>query len=399
MLVAILASNASESMHANSPALNYGLLASPECTYHYMHQPSKELDCDPFGRELQLHCGFIGPLSPEFNLVWYSSNGLGGSETPQRLIHGKEDYTVNNIVLDMKTGHYVRSVSSVLRTGPIGDEHSGKCLWCQAEFSGIVHPLKSNALCIQSESRYVELDKCSDAVIVNTSLICADVTEDFMARLKKEASLDVSATVDMLTNSTHSTSGVPILVSSQQPIPSPSQIALKSISGGFVKPTSVDKRLPYSTSLHTNSMVTASIAPSITPVLTIKNVVPTTADMVITTTDTPQINVENMGETSGPGMGLMEENGTNPNAPSRSSLEGPLYVAIVICAVFVVIIVVLVSTIVCLLRKKCGCLEIWIRSHLLWKKTTATSIVAQSTFMLNVCYKSKSLCMIDVSLI
>ena len=103
-------------------------------------------------------------------------------------MHGKEDYTVNNIVLDMKTGHYIRSVSSVLRTGPIDDEHSGRCLWCQAEFGDIAHPLKSNALCIHDERRYAKLDKCSDAVLVNTSLICADVTDDFMNRLRKDPS-------------------------------------------------------------------------------------------------------------------------------------------------------------------------------------------------------------------
>ena len=341
-----------------------------------MHQPSQELDCNPYGRELQLHCGFIGPLSPEFNLGWYSSNAEDNSEPPQQLVHGKKDYTVNNIVLDMKTGHYIRSVSSVLRTGPIDDEHSGKCLWCQAEFGNIAHPLKSNALCIQDESRYAELDECSDAVLVNTSLICADVTEDFTRRLKKEASLrnersSTSAMADMLTSSTFTTRGVSTLMSSQEPIPSPSLSNSKS--------TSVYKQLPSSMSLHTNSMVTASAAFSVIPLPTVMAVVPTTGGAAVIPSDTPAISDDNLGKTQGPGAGLMDgENGTNPNAQPKPSLEGPLYAAIVICVIFVVIIVVLVGAIVCLMKKKCGCLTIWIRSHLLWKKTTASTIAAQS---------------------
>lgn len=348
-----------------------------------MHQPSQELECNPYGRELQLHCGFIGPLSPEFNLGWYSSNAEDSDEPPQQLVHGKEDYTVSNIVLDMKTGHYIRSVSSVLRTGPIDDEHSGRCLWCQAEFGDIAHPLKSNALCIQDESRYSELDECSDAVLVNTSLICADVTEDFMRRLRKEASLRnerSSAMADVLTESTLTTSGVSTLVGSQEPILSPSpSVVHNSTSSGITISTSVYKQLPSSMSLHTISMVTVSAAPSVIPVPTVMTVVPTTAGEAVTPTDTLAISDDNLGKTPGPGTGLMEEeNGTNPKTQSKSGLEGPLYAAIAICIVFVVIIVILVSTIVCLMKKKCGCLTIWIRSHLLWKKTTATTIAVQS---------------------
>lgn len=271
----------------------------------------------------------------------------------------------------MKTGHYIRSMSSVLRTGPIdAEKHSGKCLWCQAEFGDIAHPLKSNALCIQDENRYAELDECSDAVLVNTSLICADVSDDFMRRLKKEVSLRnerSSAMTGMFTT----TREVSTLVSSQEPVLSPSP----SISSATIS-TSVYKQLPSSMSLHTNSMVTASAALSVIPVPT---VVPTTGGAV-TPSDTPAISDDNnMGKTQGPGAGLMEEeNGTNPNTQPKPSLEGPLYAAIVVCVVFVVIIVVLVGTIVCLMRKKCGCLMIWIRSHLLWKKTTASTIAAQS---------------------
>lgn len=289
-------------------------------------------------------------------------------------MHGKEDYTVNNIVLDMKTGHYIRSVSSVLRTGPIDDEHSGRCLWCQAEFGDIAHPLKSNALCIHDERRYAKLDKCSDAVLVNTSLICADITDDFMNRLRKEASLRNER--DTLTNPTVTTRGVSTLVASQaEPIPSPSpSIEHNSVSTGITISSSVYKQLPSSMSLDTNSMVTSSIASIVIPTPT---VVPTTPGEMATPTDTPAISGDKSGKIPGPGAGLMEEeNSTNPNIQSKSNLEGPLYAAIAICVIFIVVIVVLVSAIVCLMKKKCGCLTLWIRSHLLWKKTTATTIAA-----------------------
>jgi hypothetical protein len=298
-------------------------------------------------------------------------------------VHGKEDYTINNIVLDMKTGHYMRSVSSVLRTGSIDDEHSGRCLWCQAEFGDIAHPLKSNAICIQDESRYAELDECSDTVLVNTSLICAEVNEDFTRWLRKrEASLRnerSSAMTDTLTNPTVTTHGVSTLVGSQESIPSPFPSVVSS--SGITISSSVYKQSPSSMSLDTNSMVTVSATP--TPI----TMAVTTAGETSTPTDTPAISISNennLGKTPGPGAGLMEEeNGTNPNIQSKSSLEGPLYAAIAICIVFVVIIVVLVSAIVCLMKKKCGCLTFWIRSHLLWKKTTATTIAAVQSKKLN----------------
>ena len=353
-----------------------------------MHQPSEKLECNPYGRELQLHCGFIGPLNPEFSLQWYSSNLEDSSEPPRQLMHGKEDYTVNNIVLDMKTGHYIRSVSSILRTGPIDEEHSGRCLWCQAEFGEIAHPRRSNALCIQDESRYAELDECSDAVLVNTSLICADVNEDFVRWLRKrEASLRnerSSAVADTLTNPTVTTHGESTVVGSQAPIPSPSpSIVYNRASGGITISSSVYKQLPSSMSLDTNSMVTVSAVLSATPTPTTMP----TAGETTTPTDIPAISISNknnLGRTPDPGAGLMEEeNGTNPNVQSKSSLEGPLYAAIAVCIVFIIVIVVLVSTIVCLMKKKCGCLTLWIRSHLLWKKTTATTIAAVQSKKLN----------------
>lgn len=336
-----------------------------------MHQPTPEIDCNPYGRELQLHCGFIGPLSPEFNLKWYSSSAKDASEPPLQLEH-VDDYTVNNIVLDVKTGHYVRSVSSVLLTGPIGEYHRGKCLWCQAEFNGIAHPLKSNALCIQDESRYLDLDKCTNAVIVNTSLICVNVTEEFMAQVqiaKNEGPLNIkrsTASEDTLTNQVLASA-----VTGSKPSaiePSPTMMHTSILSGT----ASAYKRLPSSFSLHMLSMVTKTIVLPVIPVTptpTIMNVESTAAGTLLTPTDTPKITTEEEEEDNN----KTSEEGLEFGVKSQAELEGPLYAAIVFCVVFVVIIVFLVAAIVCLSRRKCGCLVIWTRKIQFWKKHKATT--------------------------
>lgn len=337
-----------------------------------MHQPTPEIDCNPYGRELQLHCGFIGPLSPEFNLKWYSSSAGDTSEPPLQL-ENVDDYTVNNIVLGVKSGHYVRSVSSVLLTGPIREYHRGKCLWCQAEFNGIAHPLKSNALCIQDESRYLDLDKCSNAVIVNTSLVCANVTEEFMAQVRIEKN-EASSYIKRSTTSEGALVSLVLAsaVTDSKPSviePSPS-ITHTIIHAGTV---SGYKQLPFSlTSLYMLSMVTKTYtlpAISITPTPTIMNVESTAAGKLVTPTHTPEMETEAEGSKTSEG-GL---NFTESGVKSRTELEGPLYAAIAFCVMFVVIIVFLVAAIVCLSRKKCECLVLWTRSIQFWKKHKATT--------------------------
>ena len=320
-----------------------------------MHQPNPDLECNPYGRELQLHCGFIGPLSPEFNLEWYSSNATNSSEPPLKLPDA-DDYTVNNIVLDLKTGHYVRSVSSVLLTGQISNHHRGKCLWCQAEFQGIAHPLKSNALCIKDEEAYFEFDKCSDTVIVNTSLVCANVTAEFMARVEKH----------VLENDKRS-SAVDGTSTNQEPSvirPSPSAMQTTTLA----KSDGAYKHTPSSGILHTITMETAlSAIPAVSPTPTIM----TTSEPTATATSDPADVKEEDGRMSE--GGLSNQTGGNMESGSTDGLEGALYAAIVFCAVFVVVIVLLVVAIVCLSRNKCGCLVEWMRRHHFWKKSKVPS--------------------------
>lgn len=340
-----------------------------------MHQPSAELHCNPYGKELQLHCGLTGPLSPEFNLKWYSSNATDSSEAPLKLDHSK-DYMVNNIVLDWKTGHYVRSVSSALLTAPISEGHKDRCLWCQAEFDGIAYSLKSNVLCIKAESSYHRLDKCNDALIVNTSLVCANVTKDFFTQLEKHNVVSFDAkrsTVESTpTNPKLTTLGSTTRGSEQLTI-----VASPSISQtiGLAKTVSEHKQSPSLNSLHTISMETDSGAlpvVSVTPTPPIAIVVPTPAGSIATTTmDTPKIKTEGEGgDTSEGGL----NNTLDSNMKSQSGLEGPLYAAIVFCIVFVIVIVLLVVVIVCLSKRKCECFAALIRNIPFWKKTKDTSV-------------------------
>ena len=320
-----------------------------------MHQPNPDLDCNPYGRELQLHCGFIGPLSPEFNLQWYSSNATNKNEPPLKLQH-VDDYTVNNIVLDLKTGHYVRSVSSVLLTGQISNYHRGKCLWCQAEFQGIAHPLKSNALCIKDEEAYLNFDKCSDTVIVNTSLVCANVTAEFMAQVEKHVSDNDkrSSAVDGT-----STNQDPSVI---RPSPSAMQTTTHAKSDDAYKQT------PSLGNLHTISMETApSAIPSVSPTPPVMTASESTA---ATTTDPADVKKEDVKMSEG---GLSNQTGENLELGSTAGLEGALYAAIVFCVVFVVVIVLLVAAIVCLSKNKCGCLAEWMRKHHFWKKSKVPS--------------------------
>ena len=321
-----------------------------------MHQPNPDLDCNPYGRELQLHCGFIGPLSPEFNLEWYSSNAMDSNEPPLKLQHA-DNYTVNNIVLDLKTGHYVRSVSSVLLTGQISNYHRGKCLWCQAEFQGIAHPLKSNALCIKDEEAYFNFDKCSDTVVVNTSLVCANVTAEFMAKVKKHVSENDkrSSAADGT-----STNQEPSII---RPSPSAMQTTTLAKSDGAYKQT------PSLENLRTISMdTTPSAIPSVSPTPTIMTASESTATA---TTDPTEVRKDEDGEMSE--GGLSNQTGKGMESSSTAELEGALYAAIVFCVVFVVVIVFLVVAIVCLSRNKCGCLAEWMRRHHLWKKNKVPS--------------------------
>ena len=334
-----------------------------------MHQPSPDLDCNPYGRELQLHCGFMGPLSPEFNLEWYSSDATDSSSPPLKLVH-TDDYTVNNIVLDLKTGHYVRSVSSILLTGEIGDYHRGKCLWCQAEFRGIAHPLKSNALCIKDEKAYLDFDKCSDAVVVNTSLVCANVTQEFIAQVEEHVSEDNkrSSAVEETPTNPQATALVSHSTEPSTIRPSPAVAQTTDLA----KTDNAYKQSPSSGDLGSISMETAAVltvSPTPTPVVAVSE---PTGGTAAASTDSPDVG---NGEEEKMSEGGLNNNNTGANMESRSSagLEGPLYAAIVFCVVFVVVIVLLVAAIVCLSKNKCGCLAVWMRNHHFWKKSKVPS--------------------------
>lgn len=342
-----------------------------------MHQPTQELDCNPYGRQLQLHCGFTGPLSPEFNLEWYSSNTTEINKLSQTSTH-KNDYVVNNIVLDMKTGHHMRTVSSSLLTGPIGEEHRGKCLWCQAEFGGIALSLMSNVLCIQDESRYTDLAECNDAVLVNTSLICANITKEFMSQHQKEEARLSSMTERILTSPMLTLVSTPTNSKLQMMLkPSPSSVQTWERTSILAKSSNhVYKHSPSSLSLHTASLVTKATAPSVTPTPYVVTVVPTTAGTAVTPTDPPKIKNQEKDKAPG-GAGLTEDSTGSDMSSPGSRFEGALYAAIVVCIIFIIIIVLLVVAIVCLSRKKCACLMTWARSHRFWRKGAATTTDAQ----------------------
>ena len=139
------------------------------------------LSCNPYGSSLQLHCSFTGPLYPSFHIEWYLSAENLTSET--RLSVGQNDYQItNNVIVTMgDVEKPVRSVSSILATGPISESHVNQCIQCQVEFDDLgvsVGGKNEHRLCFGSAENHTTIPTCGQELVVFNSSFCA-APEDF----------------------------------------------------------------------------------------------------------------------------------------------------------------------------------------------------------------------------
>ncbi len=234
-----------------------------------------------------------------------------------------------------------RSATSVLLTQTIDSTQSGLCFWCQIEVSGSVTlPKKSDAFCIHSEKDYSALNICgsNSVMLVNTSMQCIQLSADLVKNLTNETDIRTSSTISNVLSATRRDQANSRLVNT---IIGSEAIKLPS--------TSINTNLH---SLHIGTQfATSSSKTKVDATPSSKLTEPFVRSSSVT--ETPiQVTMNSTSAliTASTGGGAEE---TVP----RSSFEGALYAAIVICILFVGVIVVLAIVILCLSRKKCSCVE------------------------------------------
>lgn len=323
---------------------------SKACSYQYNQQPETMLKCNPYGSQLQLHCGVTGPLVPMFTTEWYSSSldnvtGVNSEMNVVRLSPLPE-YQVENIILDVMGE--TRSVSSIIRTNSISSEHTGKCFWCQIEFETLHLPHTSNALCIEGHDYYstiLRTKSCKDegnigAMLVDTTVLCVNISDNLAADLQRLKDVTTMSTLFELAP----TRSYSVLEPSRtHPTHTMHEAKEKGSVLGMVTLTSS----------HTDDNITTLSLHTISPV-------------AMTSTQTQEKTTPRSTQ-SGNSVSLLDsllvastQNSTDEKMDEtvpRSSFEGALYAAIVVCIMFVGVIVVLIVVIVCLLKRKCSCLS------------------------------------------
>ncbi len=232
-----------------------------------------------------------------------------------------------------------RSATSVLLTKEIDSTMSGVCFWCQIEFSRLTLPVKSEVFCIDNDEHFAGVDDCSESVImlVNTTVLCVHVSSDLMTALE-----NLNNETDIITSSTISSNILSLTGKAQRGSSLVSTVfGSEAIQSGK---TFINTMILHT--LHIGTQVATSIAKTqvdATPSSTLKEsfISSTTVTMNSTTTSTVNTIVKEMEETV-----------------PRSSFEGALYAAIIVCILFIGVIVGLVIMILCLVRKKCSCLAL-----------------------------------------
>lgn len=265
------------------------------------------LTCNPYGSSLKLHCAVTGPLDPHFFIQWYvfpdhdpeQYDALGSSRDDYQV-----DSNVLNVVGDIK---HIRSISSVLTTGPLADTLQNQCIKCQVEFQDVELTLGSedSIFCLSSKANYGHLDSCSDGYAVqNKTSVCASL-QDVVALSASPDSLSQAASIEPS-------------ASSSQLLPSPSHPQPPIASLQNMEPTS--SHLVHSSSLYLPGASTLSQPP-------------------------PIQSVSVSGSSSTP-----PSNATSANN-SQAAVKKGLFVAIGVCVLFIVIIIILMYFVVHLCRQ------------------------------------------------
>ncbi len=312
--------------------MNNSLDKTSNCIYQYTQQPVTQLNCDPNGSRLQIHCGATGPLLPSFRIQWYRSNRSVSSTTR---ITSKNDCLIRNNMLDVMDEK--RSATSILLTKNIDSTMSGVCFWCQIEFSRLILPVKSEVVCIDNEEHFAGVDDCGDSVVmlVNTSVLCVHVSPDLASALES-----LNNERDIITTPTISSNILSLTGKAQ----SGSSLVSTMFGSEAIQSS---KTFINTQTLHIGTKVATSIAKTqvyATPSSKLKD-----SFVSSSTTESP------MNNTTSSTVNTIIVRGMEETVP-RSSFEGALYAAIIVCILFIGVIVGLVIMILCLVRKKCSCL-------------------------------------------
>ena len=287
---------------------------------------------------------------PAFSIDWYSSSldnvtGLKSEISFVRLSTLPE-YQTQNIVLDVMGE--TRSISSILRTNSISPEYTGRCFWCQIEFAGLHLPHTSNALCIDGQEYYstvLRTKSCSDegsigTMLVDTSVLCVNISDNLAAKLQR---LKDGATMSTLFD---------LAPTLSYPVVEPTRVLPTHTVYEAKEKGSVLGMLTLTSSHTDDNITTLSLH--------------TLPSVAMTSTQTKDKTTPSSTQ-SGNSVSLLDnlfvastQNSTDENMDEsvpRSSFEGALYAAIVVCIMFVGVIVVLIVVIVCLSKRKCSCLS------------------------------------------
>ena len=253
-----------------------------------------------------------------------------------------------------------RSASSVLLIEEIDSTQDQTCFWCQIEFNGLILPDTSSSLCIESEDYYTGLlqaDSCSESphagtMPVDTSIHCINISDKVAGQLEllkddgriqtssSKPTATVSCTAQLIptlhisdsvhpTTTKHVGSSGLVIPDSEAIVPLKTSINIDQYSLHTATPVAMSTSKTHASATPSSALDTAPVSTSVTQS-------PVQATMTSTTTTEVTMPVETV---------------------PKSSFEGALYAAIIVCVLFVGVIVVLVVVIVCLMRKKCSCLE------------------------------------------
>ena len=322
-----------------------------------MQQPKTSLSCNPYGSSLQLHCGVTGPLYPKFHLEWYSRTSSNTTDSITRKLSSYSLYRIQSNVAD-SMGE-TRTVSSVLLIKEIDSTHDQTCVWCQIEFSGLILSETSSSLCIENEEYYtgsLQADSCSDGTMsVDTSISCVNISDkmgeqlellengDLIQTSSSKPTVDISSTAQLTptprmsgsvhpTSTNHVGSSGLVVPDSEAIVPLKTSINIDLYSLHTATPVAMSTSKTHASATPSSTLHAAPVSSSVT-----QSTVRVT--MSATTNESPTTGV------------------TVVETVPKSSFEGALYAAIIVCILFVGVILILVVVIVCLMRKKCSCLE------------------------------------------
>ena len=157
-----------------------------ECLYHYIQQPSSQMDCNPWpymyyyaGNDLVLHCDVLGPQNSDIlNVAWYREFYSDGHSWVQRIYSSGSAYSYfEKFSTPRSSGdisHGFKRINFTLFVNNVSTSDMG-CYWCEIVVHSqncLFYLRKSSVFCLESWSRYRNKESCS-TLAINSSVVCA----------------------------------------------------------------------------------------------------------------------------------------------------------------------------------------------------------------------------------